>query len=475
MQKITGRKAELKILQKALDSDKAEMISVIGRRRVGKTFLIDTFFAERVVFSVTGIQNAPIKEQLTNFAFEMQRYTKSAIPLKVPKDWMEAFILLINYLESLDLSEKKTVFLDELPWLSTHKSGFLRGLSFFWNSWAVKKNIVVVICGSAASWMIKKVVNHRGGLHNRITKNIILDPFSLSETEEYLRSRNLNFDRYHIVQMYMAMGGIPHYLEAVEKGESAVENINRICFSRTGLLRTEFDKLYPALFSNAEKHIEIIRALAKKRQGLTRRELNAATNLSEGGTLSRITEELLHSGFISEYYPFGKKKKDKLYRLTDEYSLFYLKFIEKNTYQGEDTWNHLSQTQAFKTWSGYAFENICLKHIGSIKRALGITGIYSELSSFYKRGNTEEKGAQIDLVLDRNDQTVNLFEVKFSNSLYSISKAEFENLSKKISVFKDATDTKKQVFLYFITTFGLASNQYRSALVDKELTLDSLF
>jgi AAA+ ATPase superfamily predicted ATPase len=475
MAQIIGRKKELQVLQKALDSNKAEMISVIGRRRVGKTFLIDTFYADRIVYSVTGTQGGPLGEQLENFAFRMQGFSKSKIPVRTPASWMKAFILLIDYLETLDFSEKKVIFLDELPWLSTHKSGFLRGLSFFWNSWAVKQNIVVVICGSAASWMIKKVVNHRGGLHNRITRSLILDPFSLAETEEYLQHKNLHFNRYHIIQMYMAMGGIPHYLEAIEKGESATENINRICFSKGALLRTEFKKLYSALFANADKHIDVIRTLSKKRVGITRQELGKNTKISTGGTLSRILEELQHSGFIDEYYPFGKKKKDKLIRLTDEYSLFYLKFIENNIYQGEDTWNHLSQTQAFKTWSGYAYENICLKHISNIKKALGITGIYSEYSSFYKKGNATKKGAQIDLVLDRNDQAINLFEIKFSNKLYSISKSDFENLTNKIEVFKDSTNTKKQVFLFFITTFGLLENQYSSAIVGKELTMDDLF
>ncbi|MGK0365004.1 MAG: hypothetical protein ACI85O_002065, partial [Saprospiraceae bacterium] len=309
----------------------------------------------------------------------------------------------------------------------------------------------------------------------RITRSLLLDPFTLAETEKYLENKNLHFDRYHIVQMYMVMGGIPHYLEAIEKGESATENINRICFSKGSLLRTEFKKLYSALFANAEKHIDVIRALAKKRLGMTRNELGKNTKISAGGTLSRILEELHHSGFIDEYYPFGKKKKDKLIRLTDEYSLFYLKFIENNIYQGEDTWNHLSQTQAFKTWSGYAYENICLRHITSIKKALGITGIYSEFSSFYKKGNITKKGTQIDLVLDRNDQTINLFEIKFSNKLYSISKSDFENLTNKIEVFKDSTKTKKQVFLFFITTFGLSQSQYSSAIVGKDLTLDDLF
>jgi len=475
LEQLIGRTTEIEILKSALNSNKSEMVSVIGRRRVGKTFLISQVYARQIVFSVTGIQAAPLEDQLENFTYNIEQFSKAALPAQSPKTWLRAFMLLIEYLETVDFSKKRVVFLDELPWLSTHKSGFLRGLSFFWNSWAVNKNIVVVICGSSASWMIKKVVHHRGGLHNRITKRIYLAPFTLSETEAYLKHRNLHFTRYHIVQMYMAFGGIPHYLEAIKQGESATQNINRICFSKNGLLRDEFLKLYPSLFSNADHHILVIRALAGKRLGMTRKEIINATKLSAGGSLQRVLEELEQSGFIKAYRSFGKKKKEKNFRLIDEYSLFYLQFIENNPYEGDDTWNHLSQTPSYTSWSGYSFEGICMKHLPQIKKVLGISGIYSVSASFLKRGTDTEKGTQIDLVLDRKDQVINLFEIKFSNKLYSISKTYFENLSNKINVFETSTKTKKQLFLVFITPFGLLENQYSSAIVAKSLTLDDLF
>jgi len=476
MEKLVGRETEIGILKEALTSDNAEMIAVVGRRRIGKTFLIEETYKNELVFSVTGVQNSPYQEQLGNFIYHLNEYIGSEIPFKTPANWMEAFQFLITYLKTkVSPEEKKVVFLDELPWLATRKSGFLRGLSFFWNSWAVKQNIVVVICGSAASWMIQKVVYHRGGLHNRITRQIFLEAFTLAETEQYLQSRNLHFDRYHIVQLYMAMGGVPHYLQQIKKGKSATQSINEICFSKQGILSNEFSKLYPALFTNADFHIALIRTLAKKRGGMTRQEIVANGEIKEGGQLKKVLEELEQSAFITSYLPFGKLKKNKLYRLTDEYSLFYLKFIEKNQYVAADTWNHLSQTQEYKTWSGYAFENICLKNFPSIKNALGISGIYAIPSSFYKRGTATEKGAQIDLVLDRKDHTINLFEVKFSNETYAISKTVFENLSNKISTFRTTTQTKKQLTLIFITTFGLVENQYSSAIVQQSLTLDDLF
>lgn len=473
--KLIGREQEKIILQRALDSKEAEMVSVIGRRRIGKTFLINEVYRQHIVFSVTGIQNAPRSEQLRNFANSLKELSPTAVIITPPKDWLDAFILLIELLKQKGQQKKLVVFLDELPWMATHKSGFLRGLSYFWNSWAVQQNIVVVICGSAASWMINKVVKHKGGLHNRVTKRIHLQPFTLAETENYLKSRNIHFDRYQIIQLYMAMGGVPHYLKEIVREESAVQNINNICFSPNGLLRTEFPNLFASLFAHAESHIAIVRALARKRQGLTRQQLVEATPLSEGGTISRALEELLQSGFISAYRPFGKKKKEKLYRLTDEYSLFYLQFIEDKEHEGENIWHHLSQTQAFKTWSGYAFESICLKHIPQIKMAMSIAGIYSLSGSFYKKGTDTEEGAQIDLLIDRNDHVINLFEIKFYNQPYTLTKAAADQMREKMRIFKEATKTRKQLSWAFISTFGLKTNPHSLSLISKSLTMDDLF
>ena len=472
---LIGRKEEQEILRKALTSSKPEMVAVLGRRRVGKTFLIQSVFENRIDFEITGTQNASKEEQLINFTYEINKIAQNALPIQPPNNWMEAFILLIKLLENRSSDKKQVVFFDEVPWLATAKSGFLRALGFFWNSWAVKQNIVVVICGSATSWMIQKVVNHTGGLHNRITRRIYLAPFTLRETEEYLKNLQVYFDRYQIAQIYMAMGGIPHYLNAVESGKSATQNIEQICFSNNGLLKNEFIRLYPSLFSNAENHIAIVKTLAKSHQGLTRLRLAEKSHIANGGGLTKVLEELEHSGFISSYHPFNKKKKERLFRLTDEYSLFYLQFIEDKTHEGTDIWQQLSQTQIFKTWSGYAFENICLKHIPQIKKALSIAGIYSQSSSFYKKGTSTQKGTQIDLLIDRNDHIINLIEVKFYNESFTLTKNYAEDLRQKMSVFRSVTSTKKQLSWVLLTTFGLIHNQHSLGLIQNVLTLDDLF
>lgn len=472
MNKLIGRQDEINSMQQLLKSNEAEMLAVIGRRRVGKTFLIQNAFKKHLFFEITGIQNASKKEQLFNFTRQFTLSSKKPISLPNISSWYEAFIHLETYLESSKSSRKRVLFFDELPWLASPKSEFLEALSHFWNNWANTQNILVVICGSAASWMIDKVIHNKGGLHNRVTKLIRLQPFSLYETELYLKSRKVKLSRYQIAQIYMVMGGIPHYLKEIEIGLSAAQNIDKICFKKDGLLKDEFIKLYPALFSNATKHTTIIKVLAKKWKGFSREEILATSKLSDGGTFTKVLEELENSGFITSYFPFGKKKKDKLFRLTDEYSLFYLRFIDNNR---NTSWLNISQSQIWKSWSGFAFESLCLKHSNAIKKAIGIEKIYSEESSFIFKASIEELGFQIDLVIDRNDQIINICEMKFYASEFTIDKSYSRKLRHKLAGFKEQTKTKKQLFLTMVSTYGINENEHKIDLVQNDITLDALF
>ena len=471
---MIGRTEESKILREVLSSPVSSMIAVVGRRRIGKTYLIETIYKDNMIFNLIGQQHAERISQLENFADKLQAYSKSTQPLKVPKHWKEAFDRLKEYLIVHKTSKRKVIFFDELPWLDTHRSGFLSQLSYFWNDWAVKNGVIVVICGSAASWMINKVVNHRGGLHNRINHLIQLQPFTLTEIKAYFRKSNIKLDAYQIIQLYMAIGGVPHYLKQVRRGETAAQNIQRICFSANGLLRNEFHNLYAALFDRPEGHIEVIRALSKKWKGLTRKEIIQHSQLSNGGGLSKILEELSRSSFITSYQPYGKKKRQTLYRLTDEYSLFYLTFIEGSTTK-DNVWQQLSQKQAVKSWQGYAYESLCLKHIDRIKAVLGISGLYTEESGFIHAGDDTMSGIQIDLLMDRPDNAIHLCEMKFYNDKISITKDYAEKLRNRRSAFQYFTKTKKFLFTTLITTYGLNVNQNSLGLIDHVITMDQLF
>jgi uncharacterized protein len=473
-QDIVGRKVELAVLQAALTSNEAEMVAVLGRRRIGKTFLVTSAYRDSISFELSGTQNATTETQLKNFRDELSHFYGGTLPLEIPQDWNSAFQMLRQYWSTLDPKEKKVIFFDELPWLAGQKSGFLEALGYFWNSWASRQNLVVVICGSAASWMISKVVHNQGGLHNRITKRLHLMPFTLQETEAYLSNRHITFDRYQIVQLYMALGGVPHYLKEVTASKSATQNIERICFSREGQLRDEFSKLYHALFNNAQQHIAVIRALATKWTGLQRNEILEITKQGTGSHFSTLLDELEQSGFISSYQAFGKKTQGKTYRLTDPYSLFYLHFIEQSS-QDTDTWMQLSQTQRFKSWAAYAFENIALQHVPQIKRGLGIGGVYVTASSFHAKKMDNLPGAQIDLLLDRNDRVINLIEIKFYDQPFIPDKAFHEQLMRRKLVFNTVSGTRKHLSWVLLSPYGIIHNQYSLGYVDNSLTLDELF
>ena len=381
-----------------------------------------------------------------------------------------------NILEPVIKKGKAVIFFDEFPWIHTQKSNFLTAFEHFWNNWASKHaNLTVVICGSAASWMIRNIVNNKGGLHNRVTTRMRLLPFTLGETQAYFKSRSINLDHYQLLQLYMAMGGVPQYLKAVQPSESAVQAIDRLFFTKHGALKEEFKILYESLFDNAAHHIAIIRLLYGMGKGMTRNEIINSSHLSSGGTTTKVLTELEESGFIAAYIPFDKTSKEVVYRLTDEYSLFYLKFVERSRASGANTWERISESTSWKSWSGYAFEAICLKHLPQIKKALKIETIYTEESVWRHVPGKGQPGAQIDLLLDRRDRCINICEIKFSTERFTITKKYADELTQKQQVFTDKTKTKKTIFLTLITPYGVTKNAYYKSHVQSEVIMDALF
>ncbi len=464
---IIGRNIEKKILLDSLSSTQSEMIAVYGRRRVGKTFLIESVFEDKICFSISGIHKGSLKDQLNEFSKVLFPKKKER---QVINSWFDAFDLLETYIETIKGKQKKVIFIDELPWLDTPKSKFIAAFEHFWNKWATKRtDIILVVCGSAASWMIKKILNSKGGLHNRVTVRIRLLPFNLNETEQYLNTKNIRLNRYDLCQLYMSFGGIPFYLKQIRRGESVIQNIERICFTKDGLLYSEFDNLYSALFNNATKHIAIINALANSPQGLNRNTLIKNSKLETGGGVTDVLNELLESGFITEIPAQNTVAKNNIYRLTDEYSLFYLKFIQKNKFAGQGAWASVSKTPSYIAWCGYAFENICFKHTNAIKKALGISAVYTNIYSWHN------SKAQIDMLLDREDRCINICEIKYYKSEFEITKSYDAKLRAKLDAYQTATNTNKNLFLTFITSKGLKENMYKTSLVENTLTLNDLF
>ena len=472
---LIGRIEERAIFNDCLQSTESRLIAVYGRRRVGKTFLIRNHFDKLIKFEISGLHNGDLKEQLKHVFDTVASYGVSKNDLIYPNTWMEAFHLLQVYINSLKGSKKKVLFFDELPWFDTPKSKFLMAFENFWNAYCTKRNdLVVVICGSAASWMIKKIVKNKGGLHNRLAERMRLNPFTLKETELFLMDRFIKMSRYDILQLYMVTGGVPYYLDRIRKGESLVQFINRVCFTDSGFLREEYDELLKSLFDNAKNHELVIKTLLKKVGGFTRSELAEATNLTSGGTFTDVLDELLESGFITQYHPFGTAKNTLLYKLTDHFAIFHHKFMKDSASLGKNMWNLKVNTPSWLSWSGLAFELICFNHLEQITNALNLHAISCQASPWRYENSTQ--GMQIDLIIERADRVIHLCEMKFSKSAYVLSKNEALALRHRIQVLSDQASSKnKAIFPTFITTFGVKTNEYTNELLQNQLTMDDLF
>lgn len=470
---IIGRKKEIQKLDLIVKSRKSEFLTVYGRRRVGKTFLIREYFNYTFDFTISGLANAATSQQLYNFDTAIGK--QSNLIYATPSDnWLMAFQRLIDLLENIKHKERKVVFFDELSWFDTQASDFMMGLEHFWNSWASnRKDILLIVCGSAASWMINVLINNSGGLHNRITQKMKIEPFNLQETEEMLIAKNCVLDRYQIVQLYMVLGGIPYYLDAIQPHLSTPQNIQELLFDKSGLLKNEFFNLYRSIFRKYEIYEKIVEVLSTKNEGLQRSDIVKLSGIGSGGTLTKVLADLEESGFITSYISLDNKQKNIIYRLSDYYTAFYFKFVKNGQYQAEHSWINMIDNPTQRAWQGYAFEQICMDHIGQIKKTLGISGVQSINASW--RGGTTEKSAQVDLLIDRRDQVINVCECKFSLDTFTIDKEYSEKLRSKINTFKTVSKTKKAVFLTMITTYGVDKNKYANLLVQNEVTMDDLF
>ena len=471
---MVGRKEEIKKLALLLNSQRSEFLAVTGRRRVGKTFLVDTILQEYYCFSMTGIQNGSTTAQLVNFAVKLAEYNGSNAPT-TPQNWQQAFLELKNYLKTLPSESKQVIFIDELPWVYTARSGFIQMLAHLWNDYLSKEShFLLVICGSATSWITRKIINDPGGLHNRVTEIVHLQPFTLAETNVFLKDKGFRFTLQEVARIYMALGGIPFYLETLRRGESFASAIERLCFAPNGLLRNEYRNLYQALFNHADVHRAIVATLARFPNGMSNKELVEKIALSTTGSFQRALEELIVSDFVGEYVPFGRKKRGTIYRLMDEYSMFYHRFIEPNRTYTPGIWQQLTASQSYKIWTGFAFEALCLKHIDAIKHALGIRAVYTEVSSLRIPATPEQAGFQIDLLIDRKDDTINVCEMKFHAAPFSVSRAYYAELIRKRQRFIDYTKTHKQVFITLITNHGMVENEYSNEVVDVAISLEDM-
>lgn len=474
MAKIIGRKQESKLLMSYLNNDSPEFVVVYGRRRVGKTYLIRSLLSEHFSFYVTGLSPIEKKEnktsdlqyQLQNFSYALNEYGYEG---EAPTSWMEAFHILKELLSKLDKTKKHVVFIDEMPWMDTPRSGFLVAFEAFWNGWASgQDNLMLVVCGSATSWIIKKIFKNKGGLFNRVTRKIYLPPFTLSECEKLAEMHNLSLSRYDMLSAYMVLGGVPFYWNQLQPGMSLAQNIDALFFaSKNAPLRDEFELLMRSLFNSPEPYIKIIQALNSKNGGLTRDEISNEAGMTSGGGLSQLLEDLDKCNFITEYHPI-KSNGAAVYRLTDFFTLFYMRFVANKKINDPAFWSHYVNSHGNNTWNGLSFELVCHLHLEQIKKALQIGGVLCNHQAL------RTKGAQIDLLLNRGDHVTNLCEAKFYSLPFSIKSDYQKDLLNKLAEVKEVIPAKNSLHLTIISTYGLKINKY-SSIVQSQVTMEDLF
>ena len=470
---IIGRKDEQAELRRAYESEYSEFVAVTGRRRIGKTFLVRETFNYTFAFQHSGLANQKTRVQLQEFR---QSLIKSGLKkCRVPADWFDAFFLLSELLDQQGKG-KKVVFIDELPWMDAPRSNFVSALEHFWNAYAsARKDILLIICGSATSWIINNVFRNHGGLHNRVTHRIHLAPFTLDVCDEYARSQHLVMSRYDVLECYMVMGGIPFYWSLLERGRSLAQNIDALFFSPMGKLHYEYSELYDSLFKNPEPYLQIVSTLGTKRIGMTREELVNEGGITNNGQLTRILEDLEACGFIRRYVYQGIKRSNAIFQLMDNYTLFYYKFLHNHADVGENYWSVNVNTPVRNAWEGLAFERVCFEHVRQIKQALGISGVSTRVYSWrVKDDPVYGEGTQVDMVIDRSDQVVNLCEMKFSTKEYAIEKTDDESLRHKAGRFREAQKSRMAIHLTLITPFGVKQNMYQYS-VQNVITADDLF
>ena len=478
---MIGRVQEKQYLRSLLLEEEPQFIAVYGRRRIGKTYLVRESFGYAFAFQHTGISNASIKKgtqkqaQLDKFA-ESLKEAGCPVDRKL-KSWEEAFAGLKEVIRHSG-QEKKVIFIDELSWMDTKDSGLVSALESLWNGWATarkEKDVILIVCASATYWILDNIVNARGGLHNRLTGKIHLQPFCLRECEEYLASRNVLMNRHQMLQCYMILGGVPYYWSLLKKGRSLPQNIDDLFFREGALLQDEYDNLYKALFQKPGQYLKIIEALSMADQGVRREEICQKTGIAPSGDLSKKLSELENCGFIRKYVPFGYKERNCLYQLIDNYTLFYHKFVKKHLYE-EEFWTHLVASPSLHAWSGLAFEKVCLEHIPQIKAALGVAGVQTQTNAWRCEADAEAgvQGSQIDLLLVRKDQVINICEMKYAEAEYPVGAEFVRAMRRKMSDFRILTKTRHALHLTLITTYGVAANAYAGEL-QAVITAEDLF
>ena len=478
---MIGREKEINELENLYHKNSSTLLALYGRRRIGKTYLINHVFNNRLSFKHTGL--SPLeKENLTDDEFnakQLEHFYNSLLDVNfkcdvIPKNWMQAMQYLKQYIKSLDQNKKQVIFIDELPWLDYPKSDFFLAFEGFWNNFgSCTDNLLCIICGSATSWMLNKIINNHGGLYGRVNYEMKLSPFTLLETEEYFLENEIVLPREEITKAYMAVGGIPYYLGYFEKGESLAQNINRLFFEKNAKLQNEFNRLFASVFNNYEQVKKIVILLSKSNNGYNRKQICERLNISDGGSLSEMLNSLIACDFLTKYYSAFASKRDVYYKLVDPFCIFYLKFVQNKVNLEPDLFKIAYSSPAVINFYGHAFENVCFNHTLQIKKALGIEGVVTEFLPF-KSNYEDDINTQIDMIIIRNDRVINICEIKFKSINFIVDSEYYVKVCRRQELIETKIPKKYIIVNTLICSSKLAKNSY-SGVFNKVITLDDLF
>lgn len=480
---VIGREEELDTISRLYASERSEFLAIYGQRRVGKSFLIEEALGNKITFSAVGLyqkidKDSPEKvesyrqKQLAHFYNSLREYGLPKEGNLAPTSWMEALELLKKLLKS-KRAKRKVVFIDELPWLAGPQSAeLLEELGHFWNSWAgMRKDIFLIVCGSATSWMVDNVLRDYGGLYGRITERIFLKPFTLAECERYWNKRGFHLSRFEIALTYMVIGGVPFYMDSIRPDRTMADNINAIYFDKDKA-RQEFKDVYTSLYSSSETYIEVVRQLGKRFYGMTRDELLKAVEKKGGGTFTDILDNLIDSGIIRSYTLYGGPRKQTVYQLVDFFTLFYLRFVENTDFT---SWRSVQRSKPFYTWAGNTFELLVLEHMPKLADALRIK---EYATPFSWRGKTPDgEGVQVNLIIPATTERADyICEMKFSEGKYTLSNDDAEEFARQIAALSISKIHKPthSIYVALVTSLGVTDSKHRIH-VNELVTLDSLF
>ncbi len=472
--KIISRKEEKKDLEYCERSKKSELICVYGRRRVGKTFLVEQTFRD-FAFRAVGLEKGTTKQQLKSFGQRLIEYGDDI--KQTPENWFEAFSRLDKILsgESIrrSLNGKKIVFLDEFPWFATKKSDFLVAFEDYWNRRGTQDgDLLFIICGSATSWIIKNVIKNTGNMFQRVTKKICVEPFTLAETELFFKDREFDWSREQIAECQMIFGGLPFFFDLMNTSQSLVKNINRLLFDKDALFGDETKKLLDATLSESPIYEKILSKLAFARYGIKKSELQVEI-AAPNGTYGRAVQDLVDCGYVIEYKKKYEEYNPLYIQLVDPFLLFHYHYLskEKRIDSYEDLIGNIGR---YDNWRGTAFEILCLNNTASIKSALGIRGVKTECYPWYNSTDKKNERVQIDMVIERADKITNLCEIKYTNKPFVIDASYEQELIKKRDIFKEKTGTSQALKVIIISAAGVSGTRYTSYISDI-ITLDDIF